>query len=45
MALELIEACKLLSVISPLLADHVLREAQMALEDLEMVDDKLDKVH
>lgn len=44
-ALELIESCSLLNVISPLLASHVLREAQMALEDLEMVDDKLDKIH
>lgn len=42
-ALKLIESCRLLSLISPLLASHVLREAQMALEDLEMVGDELNK--
>lgn len=42
-AMELIESCRLLSLISPLLASHVLREAQMALEDLEMVGGELNK--
>lgn len=40
-ALELVEACKVLSLISPLLASHVLREAEMALGDLEMVQGEL----
>ncbi|NLY90841.1 MAG: DUF2935 domain-containing protein [Firmicutes bacterium] len=43
-ALELIEACKVLSLISPLLASHVLREAEMALGDLEMVNRELNKM-
>lgn len=36
-ALKLIESCQVLSIIPPLLADHVLREARMAIEDLEIV--------
>lgn len=36
-ALQLIERCEVLSIIPPLLADHVLREARMALEDLEII--------
>ncbi|HZK43164.1 MAG TPA: DUF2935 domain-containing protein [Syntrophomonadaceae bacterium] len=36
-ALQLIEKCEVLSIIPPLLADHVLREAGMAIEDLEIV--------
>lgn len=43
-ALALIEACKVLSVISPLLASHVLREAQMALEDLGMLGRELNRI-
>ncbi|WP_034639151.1 DUF2935 domain-containing protein [Desulfofalx alkaliphila] len=41
-ARELIAACKVLSIIDPLLADHVLREANMALEDLTMIQNKID---
>mgnify|MGYP000958307022 CR=1 FL=1 len=40
-ALQLIETCKVLSLISPLLASHVLREAQMALEDLGILENRL----
>ena len=40
-ALELVETCKVLSLISPLLASHVLREAEMALSDLERVEREL----
>ena len=40
-ALQLIEACQVLSIIPPLLADHVLREAEMALEDLRIVGRKI----
>ncbi|WP_420794776.1 DUF2935 domain-containing protein [Desulforamulus reducens] len=40
-ALQLIEACKILSIISPLLADHVLREAEMALMDLKIIQAKI----
>ncbi|MTI79564.1 MAG: DUF2935 domain-containing protein [Firmicutes bacterium] len=40
-AKQLIEACKVLSIINPLLADHVLREAGMALEDLGIIEQKL----
>ncbi|NLB88586.1 MAG: DUF2935 domain-containing protein [Syntrophomonadaceae bacterium] len=36
-ALKLIEKCEVLSIIPPLLADHVLREARMAIEDLEII--------
>lgn len=36
-ALKLIERCEVLSIIPPLLADHVLREARMAIEDLEKI--------
>jgi hypothetical protein len=32
-----------LSIIPPLLADHVLREAEMALEDLRMIGRKISK--
>jgi hypothetical protein len=42
-ALALIERCQVLSLISPLLASHVLREAQMALEDLAMIERQLNK--
>ncbi|MGR6836631.1 DUF2935 domain-containing protein [Syntrophomonas erecta] len=44
-ALQLIESCKVLSIIPPLLADHVLREAQMALEDLQIVGRKIHCSH
>lgn len=37
LALQLIENCEVLSIIPPLLADHVVREARMALEDLEII--------
>jgi hypothetical protein len=40
-ALQLIKACQVLSIIPPLLADHVLREAEMALEDLRMIGRKI----
>ncbi len=40
-ALQLVETCKVLSLISPLLASHVLREAEMALADLERVEREL----
>lgn len=40
-ALKLIEGCKVLSLIPPLLADHVLREAEMALQDLLLVEKQL----
>jgi len=40
-ALQLIEACQVLSIIPPLLADHVLREAEMALEDLRIIGRKI----
>ncbi|MEG6617010.1 DUF2935 domain-containing protein [Peptococcaceae bacterium 1198_IL3148] len=40
-ARELIDNCTALSVIDPLLADHVLREAMMALEDLGIIDKDL----
>ena len=40
-ALKLVETCTVLSVISPLLASHVLREAEMALADLERVQQEL----
>lgn len=43
-ALQLIEACQVLSIIPPLLADHVLREAEMALDDLRIIGRKLSKV-
>jgi len=43
-ALQLIEACQVLSIIPPLLADHVLREAEMALEDLKIIARKLSRV-
>lgn len=43
-ALQLIEACQVLSIIPPLLADHVLREAEMALEDLRIIGRKISKV-
>ncbi|NLY75970.1 MAG: DUF2935 domain-containing protein [Firmicutes bacterium] len=36
-ALRLIQDCKVLSIIPPLLADHILREAEMALADLRMI--------
>jgi len=42
-ALQLIEACQVLSIIPPLLADHVLREAEMALEDLRIIGRKISK--
>jgi hypothetical protein len=42
-ALQLIKACQVLSIIPPLLADHVLREAEMALEDLRMIGRKISK--
>ena len=42
-ALDLIEACQVLSLISPLLASHVLREAQMALEDLALIERQLNQ--
>lgn len=34
-ALQLVKTCTILSIIPPLLADHVLREAEKALEDLK----------
>ena len=37
-ALQLIDNCTVLSIIPVLLADHVLREAQMALEDLSRLE-------
>ncbi|HBX22180.1 MAG TPA: hypothetical protein DEF34_00875 [Desulfotomaculum sp.] len=37
-ARELIERCRVLSIISPLLADHVFREAVRAVEDLTMLE-------
>mgnify|MGYP000952909310 CR=1 FL=1 len=40
-ALELVETCKVLSLISPLLASHVLREAEMALADLGRIEQEL----
>lgn len=40
-ALKLIESCTVLSIIPPLLADHVLREAEMALADLSLVKKEL----
>ena len=40
-ALQLIETCKVLSLISPLLASHVLREAEMALADLGRIEQDL----
>lgn len=40
-ALELIKNCKILSIISPLLADHVLREAIRAIEDITLLQEKL----
>jgi hypothetical protein len=40
-ALKLIESCTVLSIIPPLLADHVLREANMALSDLTIVKKEL----
>ncbi len=40
-ALQLIENCTVLSIIPPLLADHVLREAEMALVDLSLVGQRL----
>lgn len=36
-ALQLIQDCKVLSIIPPLLADHILREAEMALADLRLI--------
>lgn len=36
-ALQLIQDCKVLSIIPPLLADHILREAEMALADLRQI--------
>ncbi len=36
-----IESCAVLSLIPPLLADHVIREAQQALEDLKIVEQRL----
>lgn len=41
MAEELIKQCSLLSLIPPLLADHVRREAEHFLEILEMIQDEL----
>ncbi len=35
-ARDLISNCKILSIISPLLADHVFREAQRAIEDIRL---------
>ena len=40
-ALELVETCTVLSLISPLLASHVLREAEMALADLGRIEQEL----
>ncbi len=40
-ALELIEKCQVLSIISPLLADHVLREAVRAIDDITILQEKL----
>jgi hypothetical protein len=40
-ALNLIKSCTVLSIIPPLLADHVLREAQQAIEDLKIVELRL----
>ena len=40
-ALQLVESCQVLSIIPPLLADHVLREAEMALTDLRIVGRKV----
>jgi hypothetical protein len=40
-ASDLVKACKVLSIISPLLANHVWREAQMAIEELGMLERKL----
>jgi hypothetical protein len=42
-ALQLIKACQVLSIIPPLLADHVLREAEMALDDLRVISRKISK--
>jgi len=42
-ARELIENCQVLSIISPLLADHVLREAIRAIEDITILRQKLPK--
>ena len=39
--LQLIESCTVLSIIPPLLADHILREARKALEDLANVENML----
>ncbi|KUO49764.1 MAG: hypothetical protein APF76_00525 [Desulfitibacter sp. BRH_c19] len=35
-ARDLINNCKILSIISPLLADHIFREAQRAIEDIKL---------
>lgn len=40
-ALELITNCRVLSIIPPLLADHVLREAVRAIEDISRLQSKL----
>ncbi len=40
-ALELITNCRVLSIISPLLADHVLREAVRAIEDITLFEKRL----
>lgn len=40
-ALELINNCRVLSIIPPLLADHVLREAIRAIEDISILQKKL----
>ena len=40
-AAELINNCRILSIISPTLADHVLREAERAIEDITMLSKQL----
>ena len=39
--LNLVKNCTVLSIIPPLLADHILREAEMALQDLSIVEQRL----
>jgi hypothetical protein len=43
-ARDLISSCKVVSLIPPLLADHVLREAEYFLEVLEQIKDEIHNI-